>query len=199
MSPIIGRDTFNIAELAESQREFHLAFGQALGQWALIEERLSYWFEAATRMPYKMARAMFFSPRSFSARADILEAALSNNFVFCHCSLEFIKAATKKTGNFSKFRNRLAHGEQSFDARKDSPTFKQTILISGKDIPETAADNAVTIARLNEATAYFRELARLLMDVFEFVSGQRTPDTPVECLRLLNELPNQVGVQRPSA
>ncbi|KZD22801.1 hypothetical protein [Tardiphaga robiniae] len=196
MPPILGKESFHHTEWVDSQREFHLAYGQAMAQWALIEERLSYWFQDTTGLPYEMARAMFFSPRVFQARTDLLEAAIKHSFRLCECSLRFIKAATTKAGKYSSFRNHLAHGEQTFDARPEAPTFKQTILISGKLAPEKAAETAITVDRLKLATERYRELARLLMDATEFVNGGPSATHPEECLRLLNELPNQADLPR---
>jgi hypothetical protein len=196
MPPIIGRDPFHITEHAAAQTNFHVAFGQAFGQWALVEERLSYWFQDVTGLPYGMARALFFSPRVFQARTELLEVAIQHNARLPQSCIEFIKAATTKAGKMSSSRNQLAHGEQSFDARSGSPTFKEVILISGKKIPEDAADNAVTVSRLEVGTGNFRELARLLMDVTEFVHQRHDPSIPAECLRLLNELPNQADSPR---
>jgi hypothetical protein len=196
MPPILGRDPFNITEEIAASTAFHLSFGRSLGQWALVEERLSYWFQDITGLPYEMARAMFFAPRAFSGRTDLLEAAITHNTRLCHCSIEFIKAAAMKAGRFSTFRNSLAHGEQSFDARATSPTFKQTILISGKHHPEKAAETAVTVERLDRATSNFRELARLLMDATEFVHNGPSATRPEECLLLLSALPNQADSPR---
>jgi hypothetical protein len=191
MPPILRTDSFHISEHLAAQNQFHLALGRTLGQWALIEERLSYWFEDATGIPYEMARAMFFAPRTFSARTDLLEAALKHTAAFSHPALKFIKSATTLAGKYSSFRNHLAHGEQSFDARADSPTFKQMLLISGKYHPLKAADSAVTVTRLDIAAGNYRELAKLIMDASEFVHQQPGATTPAECLRQLNALPSQ--------
>lgn len=196
MPPILGRETFHHSEWVNSQREFHLAYGQAMAQWALIEERLSYWFQDTTGLPYEMARAMFFSPRVFQARTDLLEVAIKHSFRLCECSLRFIKAGTIKAGKYSAFRNQLAHGEQTFDVRIGSQTFKQTILISGKLAPEKAAESAITVDRLTLATERYRELARLLMDATEFVNGGASATHPEECLQQLHELPNQADASK---
>src|SRR4051794_10513312 len=42
MPPILRTDSFHISEHLAAQNQFHLALGRTLGQWALIEERLSY-------------------------------------------------------------------------------------------------------------------------------------------------------------
>lgn len=182
--------------MSNSQKEFHLAFGQAMGQWSLIEERLSYWFQDSTGLPYEMARSIFFSPRVFQSRTDILEAALEHPYRLCECSVRFARGAIKKSLQFNSFRNSLAHGEQTFDARSNSPTFKQTILISGRKHPELAAATAVTVAKLRIASENFRELAKVLMDATGFVNG--TPDAvqPEECLRQVNAMPNQADSPR---
>ncbi len=191
MPPIIGKDGFHILEHAEALKKFHLSFGNALGQWGLVEERLSYWFEDATGLPYEMARAIFFAPRTFQGRTDLLEAAIEHGQHLKAESRKFIAAATKKAGKLSSFRNSLAHGEQTFDARSGSPTHKQVILISGRHHPLAAADNAVTLLKLERATTNFRELARLLFDMSEFQHDVKDAETADASLKALARLPDQ--------
>jgi hypothetical protein len=51
MPPILGTDSFDILDLKHAQESFQSALGAAFGAWALIEERLSYWFEDASGVP----------------------------------------------------------------------------------------------------------------------------------------------------
>lgn len=193
MLPVLGTEPFHITEIAEAQKNFHLAFGRAFGQWALIEERLSYWFEDLTGMPYEMARAIFFTPRVFQSRTDLLQVAMQHTTRVSAAHIDFIKAATAKAGRLSSFRNRLAHGGQSFDAQKGSPTFKQVILIGGKVNPDLAAKSAVTISALDTATDNFRELARLLMDGTEYLQANHDPK---DLLQQLEAISNQAETPR---
>ena len=187
MPPVIGSHPFQVNEQMESQRQFHLVFGEAFGQWALVEERLSYWFHVTSGMPFNMARTMFFTPRVFQARTDLLAVALEHTTATLRQGArEFLRQAITKAGKLSSFRNLLAHGEQCFDARSDSPTFRQTILISGRLNAYKAADSAITVARLSHATANYRELAKIIMDALEFVEGLPSGVPLEECLRQLN-------------
>jgi hypothetical protein len=189
MPPILGLHPFNITEHVKAQDQFHLALGRTLGEWAKIEDRLHNWFHYISGMTYETSKAVFYSARSFSARKEMLEAALSHAIFNPASALEFIKRATAKSGAYVAFRNRLAHGEPSFDVRdENSPTFKQVILLQGKHVPAIAADSAVTMTQLENALENYRELSRLLMDVFEVVNGT-DPDIPEESLRLLAALP----------
>ncbi len=191
MPQILGDSPFHISEHISASNAFHSALGRAMGTWALIEERLSYWFEAATGMSYEMARAIFFAPHNFQARTDLLEAALAHNIRLSEDGLAFIAAATRKAGQYSSFRNQLAHGEQTFDARLGSDTFKQIILITGRHHPEIAAGNAVTIERLQRANERFHLLSKLLMDSAEFFEQRAGAVTPADCQPELQALPNQ--------
>jgi hypothetical protein len=65
MTTPLGKEPFNVVEYGKALDEFHLAFGRTLSQWSLIEERLSNFFWYLTGMQYGMARAIFYSPRSF--------------------------------------------------------------------------------------------------------------------------------------
>jgi hypothetical protein len=196
MPPLLGIESFDLNIHHEAQKRFQISFGGAFAQWSLIEERLSYWFELASGMRYEMARKMFFTPRVFQARTDILEAVLTHTKVLLPDALCFIKAATMKAGQFSSFRNQLAHGEQSFDNRRGSATQNQFLLVSGKSAPHLAAQNAVTMAQLDAATDNFRVLAKLLMDAFEGITGGSSGVPPEECRQQLNELPNRADIPR---
>ena len=69
-------DTLEEDEETVHQR-FVLAYGDALLQWARLEQHLFFWFEIITGMDHMMARAVFYSPRNFNGRSEMLEAAIN--------------------------------------------------------------------------------------------------------------------------
>jgi hypothetical protein len=63
-------------ELDRAKREFSIVYGEAMAEWSSLEGQLFYWFQLVTGMNERLGRAIFFSARSFAARADMLAAAL---------------------------------------------------------------------------------------------------------------------------
>lgn len=191
MPPVIGISSFHISEHTRATVEFDMAFGRAFGQWALIEERLFYWFHYATGLPGDLARIIYYSHRTFQGRSLMLENVLETRPLKVPGAQEFIVAAIKKAVQFNGFRNKLAHGDPTFDVRGGSPTFKQVILLQARHGIYEAAETAVTMAQLGTATNNFRELARLIMDVFDFLNSGVEPDKPAECLKQVLALPDR--------
>src|SRR5689334_19932909 len=85
-----------LEHLEEAAGEFFPAFGMALAEWAGVERALCYWFLGITGMKQGMGRALFYSPRSFNARADLLKAAIEHASRQNEDELEFIRVALKK-------------------------------------------------------------------------------------------------------
>lgn len=197
MPAFLGFTKFNLVEYGEASNRFHLAYGIALSKWAAIEERMFLWFFFITGMKQDMARAIFYSARNFTARADMLSQAVA----VCHLTedeKEFLRAATKKSHQFSAFRNSIVHGEPTFDVREGSPTYKQFIHLQGDKHPAIAADSALTIQHLERSAARFSELSRLLGDVLEHMHSLSDMSIPSECLRQVKALPNDPSSAEPA-
>jgi hypothetical protein len=197
MPPILGTSPFHATEMIAAEETFHRLYGKTLAQWARIEERLFYWFWPASGMKLGVAREVFYSARNFNGRSEMLEGALKAD-PFDADVQAFIKAAVSKAVRFNNFRNTLAHGEPTFDTREGSPTFKEFLLLQGKKMPEEAAETAVTLDQLNIACENFRKLAKLLMDVLDFLDNRMDPTIPTECLRQVLELPNLANSETPA-
>jgi len=50
--------------------QFVRAYGEALLEWARIEQHLFFWFEYVTGLKHMMARAVFYSARNFNGRSE---------------------------------------------------------------------------------------------------------------------------------
>lgn len=189
---------FHISDHIAAEEKFHLTYGRALAQWAVIEQRMFFWFWQITGLSEDMSRAVFYSSKNFAGRADMLEAALSASTTPDNVT-EFLKAAMKKARQFSSFRNQLAHGETMFDAQPASPNHLQTVLIDGKHNDGTTT-TVTTVEQIEVATGNFRELSRLIMDVLMYLQGQFFDEqaSPEQCRELVRALPNQADSQIPS-
>ncbi|MFN3764509.1 MAG: hypothetical protein ACK4R3_02960 [Aliihoeflea sp.] len=189
---------FHISDHIAAEEKFHLAYGRALAQWAVVEQRMFFWFWQITGLPQDMSRAVFYSSKNFAGRADMLEAALGASATPDDVT-EFLRSAMKKARQFSSFRNQLAHGETMFDPQPDSPNHLQTVLIDGKHNDGTLA-NVTTVEQIEAATGNFRELSRLIVDVLVHLQGQFRAEhvSPEKCTELVRALPNRADSQLPS-
>jgi hypothetical protein len=93
--------------------EFHRALGQAQAAWSSVEDGLFEWFKQCTGMHAQLARAVFYSARSFEGRRDMLAAAIP----FSQCDEKTktgIRLCIKRAGQYVQFRNRMSHGHLIF-------------------------------------------------------------------------------------
>src|SRR5262249_16794129 len=66
----------NSPEIVAARDEFHRVFGRTLTAWAGVEEALFEWFKACTGLHERLARAVFYSVRSFAGQWDMLIASV---------------------------------------------------------------------------------------------------------------------------
>jgi hypothetical protein len=93
--------------LVAALEEFHRFFGYAMQQWSKVERSLYLWFQRATNMDDSMARAIFYGGRGFSARAEMLEAAIECSTQLTAQEIEFLKEALKRREITAAFATRL--------------------------------------------------------------------------------------------
>lgn len=188
-NPSFGEIEIHDTELAEITREFNVVYGAALAEWSSLESHLFYWFQLLTGMNEKTARAVFFSARSFNARADMLEAALDAESPGGPLQL-FLEAALKKARGYSGFRNSATHGEPLIDRQRGSPTAKQFVIIQGRKVHYEAAETMITMLDLTTATINFRQLWEYLFAMHP-AEGPRTSSSLERYRQLVLELPNR--------
>jgi hypothetical protein len=173
--------------------QFHKAYGGAMMAWARLEGCLFYWFMRASGMDEPLARAIYFSARSFTGRRDMLIAAIRFSS-FDDQATAVIKAGIQKARRYSEFRNQVAHREPLFDIRQGSPTWAQFVLAEGRSLDE--GNDMLTIKHLGIATRNFNALTQLLWQVHPTFRTTSTDATG--CLRLIRELPNQAQSTEPN-
>jgi hypothetical protein len=64
------------SESVNAHDQFHNAYGAVMTAWARVEGCLFYWFMSASGMEEPLARAIYFSAKSFMGRRDMLRAAI---------------------------------------------------------------------------------------------------------------------------
>lgn len=177
--------------LNQAHAEFHHAYGVAMSQWSGVERGLYLWFVHVTQMKEKVARAVFYSARSFNARAEMLQAALEQADHLAPERREFISKALKRAWDYSSFRNRMAHGEPQLNILeiKGSPRKVSWSIVQGK-----AKDGGKDISMddLEVAQRNYYVLQNLLIDTHPTSGiGNPNPEWPAKALELMNDLPNQ--------
>ena len=183
------------AELDNATREFNAVYGETLAEWSRLEGQLFYWFRFITSMNEKLARAIFYSARNFTARADMLSAAMRAGNLEATV-LGFLKETLKKIRMYDEFRNRATHGEAHINLQEGSPSAKQMVIIQGREVSEQAESGMVTMLDLMTATNNFKRLRAYL---FEGHPDQEPPLSLLETYQQrVRELPNQAQSIEPN-
>lgn len=153
--------TLPLEVLEPISTEFFHCYGVAMAEWAGVERSLSRWFLAMTQMPEPLARGIFYSARSFNARADMVQAAIG----FCSqpqnaSAITVVKAGLKKARSYSGFRNSMTHGDAILNLGPDENYYS---IVQGKD---QLSDPASPILRndLIVAAENFAALKIVLME-----------------------------------
>jgi hypothetical protein len=99
-----------------------------MAAWARIEVGFYTWFEPITPFDMRQAKPIYYSATSFKSRLDLLRAAL-DGIQLDRKEETFIRAAMAVVIGYNSFRNKLAHGEFTFDG----------LLIEGKHVDRRRA------------------------------------------------------------
>jgi hypothetical protein len=99
-----------------------------MAAWARIEVGFYTWFEPITPFDMRQAKPIYYSATSFKSRLDLLRAAL-DGIQLDRNEETFIRAAMAVVIGYNSFRNKLAHGEFTFDG----------LLIEGKHVDRRRA------------------------------------------------------------
>ena len=179
---------YSAEELREAEDTFHKQYGMTLAQWATIEQRMFYWFHYASDLPEDMARGVFYSSKNFNGRVDMMEAAVDSSAVVAAPSKIAVTALIKRCRAYSTFRNKITHGEPHYDFRKDSATYRQMLLIEGKNLKEHAAGDAISLDYLAWGCDQLRGLSKLILEALH-ASQEKHEKRLEECVAELQTLP----------
>jgi hypothetical protein len=189
---------FTTRDWSNAEKEFIDAFGRTLMQWGIIEQRLCFWFHRITGMNEKMARQVFYSVTSFSARSRVLRGVIQASDWHPYAK-SFLETACSKAITYDSFRNQIVHRETKFDGNSESKTFKRVILVEGKlaslNDPLDPEADLITVDELNIACDNFRELSRLIMDGFQC---PHEPASLQECHKLVHAMPTRAHSREPN-
>lgn len=173
--------------------KFYKALGESMAAWSSVEEGLFEWFKACTGMHERLARAVFYSARSFKGRRYMLEAAIP----LSPCNEKTrtgIRKCILRAGQYVAFRNRVAHRHLAITYEI---TPAQFVLMEGRILygPQEPG-NCVTINDLRNAADNFRRLADCM---FGFHPEWQAPDVcEAGCLEEILALPNSADSTEPS-
>ena len=168
--------------IGNSKRTF-LAFGRAMAAWARLERGFYSWFERITGLESAQARPLYFSATGFNARVKLIRAALEG--VELPSNEEaFIKAAMKLANGYNPFRNKLAHGEFTFDG----------LIVEGKYADrKRARDEAVSGTLMEKFAKIVDEIAGVLSQANYLVDFAPEDDdelrTIEQCTKRLETIP----------
>jgi hypothetical protein len=181
--------------------KFLLAYGEALMEWSYVENRLFRWFMHLTALEDEMARAIFFSARSFLGRSDMLDAVIERATFsnYGQIARQIIEEATQKANSYAGFRNAIAHG---FVISEYSEKGRREFLVQGKHPTHLQSETGITFDRLKIASENFASLANLLSWSLRLVGGTDRPDERLQqlqkCHNKLMLLPNVPDQDKPS-
>ncbi|SDB31385.1 hypothetical protein [Bauldia litoralis] len=187
------------AALDHAEALFVEAFGRAMLNWSHVEQRLFWYFEHITEMKHEMSRAVYYSARNFTARAEMLAAAMSANQALDSDLSVFLQKALKKARQYQAFRNSLAHGETIMFANTGIRAENRLTLVEGKRALHLSIDSGIKVSQLRTAAKNFSRLASLLTVVYlnQMTKGAHGK-SPAQCLKQVLRLPNTASSRTPA-
>jgi hypothetical protein len=165
-----------------------LAFGRAMAAWARIEVGFYTWFEHITAFDMRQAKPIYYSATNFKSRLDLLRAAM-DGVRLERAEEMFIKAAMDVVIRYNSFRNKLAHGEFTFDG----------LLIEGKHVDRRRARaEAISAEQLQRFAALATEFSTVLYRAYDLALGVSEDEdeltTLEECTERVKALPRTFHV-----
>jgi hypothetical protein len=177
---------------AEKEAKFYEAAGRAISAFGAMEVLLCNHFALITQLQPYMAKAVFFSARSLQGRLGMLDSALaaagSANEI--PSLIPFLKTASKRTGQWSSTRNKLAHSTVSYIDWDASKYHGNYILWDGASNDWPNPKSALTIEDIEIARFNFGRLATLLLAGYN-ETNPPNETTLKECHELVQLLPTQ--------
>jgi len=176
--------------------QFVRAYGEALLEWARIEQHLFFCHRPKTHDGPR--RVLFRQELQWPLR--MIEAALQHATIE-PTALEVIKAGIHKAVAYNALRNRIAHGGMIIlhDDTTPDPAGRP-LLAQGKDFLFHIESASITKDQLETARANFATLASILLDAWFYARGARHSrcKPPQECLALIDALPDEADSAKPS-
>jgi hypothetical protein len=174
-------------QLVAARDEFNKAFGKAMTAWAGVEDGLFEWFKTCSGMYERLARAVFYSARSFGGRRDMLIATIPLSELD-EKTKEGIRQCIKRARSYAEFRNRITHGHVIYNAALSGRASREFVFTEGHALAGPFdIETDVTIEDLKIAAENFEALADLTLG---FHPEWQTPDVcEAGCLAEILGLP----------
>jgi len=177
--------------------EFLATYGEALLEWSYVEDRLFRWFTYLTAMSDRVARATFFSARSFQGRSEMLAAVVAaTDFKGEAADLgkKFISDAITKANTYTSARNSLAHGLviQVVDDQG-----RQTLIVQGRAERHQWSETGIRRETFAVVARNFERLANMIAEGLRLYRSERLPSLQA-CHEKLVLLPNEPTSATPS-
>jgi hypothetical protein len=179
------RSTITLPEDSDDLDYFLLLYGHTLAAWAFLEEALSENFQRLINVHPHLAQLLFFSGRSFNARADLYSAAITGAVGISDIRREAHKALLKRSRQFGAARNALAHGiPRHFTEQNEGGRLKH-----GQKLWELGG---VSYRDMIAAFGNFQDLSKAANTLLVVTRTRRKSDELAEeCLRQVRALPSQ--------
>lgn len=183
-------------ERLDGLKQFQEAFGRALMAWSHVEEGLYEWFKACSGIQNEhLARAIYYSARSFAGRRDMLVAAIPFS-PFDEKARHALRLCLKRARAYSEFRNRFTHGHPIYLQGKHHERFEDEYVFAQGRTFYSEANDYISLIDLMACTANFGALADLLLGFHP--SWQAPAVCEVGCLAEILALPTEANSTEPS-
>jgi hypothetical protein len=147
-----------LEDTAKAEAPFFEAYGRAVLAWAELEDMQVLLFRQMTGMPPNIARPVFYSAKSYSARADMFEAAISPSHL-SDPEKRLAQVLCRKARSYCGFRNHIVHENTVCSSIRHKEGYDHTIHIQAPKHPKTAPDvPKVNLVQLENAKINFRSL-----------------------------------------
>ncbi len=176
-----------------------LQFGNTMLAWSHVEYWMYVWFRIITEMPAERSWRIFYSQNSFSARVDLLNAALSDQHPPTILTI-FIRKAIKKAKQYAVFRNMIAHGQpfKASDSEGIDNEFgsaKKFVISEPKNRAISGDINDLMLAecRYKMLTQALRDVANMHSAIGNNVFNERVTSLFGKYLLLIALFPNEAN------
>lgn len=161
-----------------------MAIGNAIAAWSGLEHSLAEALAVCLGLPLSRVRGMFFSPKSFKGKHDMLLRAIQDcpaqKDSAVQIRLQTFRSALKRAETFSRVRNQLAH-DMPIIAAKGVLTLGPAMIPNDPKFNSDLIDRIITVEAIDASAVQFRKLT-------EFVKDACLENEPASLHKLLEQV-----------
>lgn len=178
--------------LPATKEALYHAIGVAVERWSFVELTLSLHFQVLTQAKIGIAKAVYFSARSFRGKQDMLDAAIKSvdGVEGFPQYIAYLKAASKRSGQWSGARNILVHGRVMEHSDPKSAYLGRSAIIDATEDQNNPKRLMFAPDIVNMAEG-FGKLSLLNLVAYRCLFDQKLQKSHQECLELVQLLPNR--------